>query len=77
MYLYASMLYIYIYIISADLLLGLLIGIPVLKNLKVKPWERIVWWVSLIIYLVAVMFAVCWNAFYPGFPPTDWKPCCD
>ncbi len=57
-------------------LTGLLIGIPALKNIDVKPWERVVWWVALIVYLVGFLFAAAWNAFYPGFPETDWTPCC-
>jgi rhomboid-related protein 1/2/3 len=55
---------------------GLLIGIPVLKNIHVKPWERVVWWVALIVYLLCLVFAILWNAFYPHFPETDWRPCC-
>ncbi len=47
-----------------------------LKNIDEKPWERVVFWVSLAIYLVGFLFAVAWNAFYPGFPKTDWSPCC-
>ena len=55
---------------------GLLIGIPVLRNLDEKWWEKIVWWVALVAYLACVLFAVFWNAFYKGFPETDWSPCC-
>ena len=56
---------------------GLLIGIPVLKNIDEKPWERVVFWVALVIYLLGFLFAAAWNAFYPGFPETDWSPCCE
>lgn len=59
---------------------GLLLGIPVLKNIDQKPWETIVFWIALIVYLVAVIFAILWNAFWPAsgepmqFPLTDWTP---
>ena len=51
-------------------------GIPVLKNIDVKPWEQILFWISLIVYSLFIIFAVAWNCFYPGFPETDWRPCC-
>lgn len=61
----------------AGLAAGILIGIPVLKNFSVKPWEKILWWISLVIYLVLVLFAVCFNGFYTSYyPKTDWRPCC-
>lgn len=61
----------------AGLVAGILMGIPVLKNFHVKPWETILWWIALVVYLVLVLFAVCWNGFYPNYyPPTDWRPCC-
>ena len=59
---------------------GLLLGIPVLKNIDQKPWETVLFWIALIVYLVAVIFAILWNAFWPTseasahFPITDWTP---
>ena len=54
----------------------MLVGIPVLKNIDVKPWEEILWWIALIVYCVFVIVAVAFNLFYPGFPDTDDRPCC-
>ncbi|XP_064649716.1 rhomboid-related protein 2-like [Lineus longissimus] len=58
------------------ILAGLLVGIPTLKNLDVKQWERVLFWVALIVYICLVIFAVLWNAFYPDFPAMNWTPCC-
>ncbi|XP_013403003.1 rhomboid-related protein 2 [Lingula anatina] len=55
---------------------GVLMGTVALKNLEKKPWELKVWWISLVIYLLLVSFALFWNSLYPGFPGTDWTPCC-
>lgn len=60
----------------AGLLAGILLGIAVLRNIEVLLWENIVWWVSLSAYLLLLLFALLWNAFYPNYPSTDWKPCC-
>ncbi|XP_074653793.1 rhomboid-related protein 2-like [Tubulanus polymorphus] len=57
-------------------LAGLLVGIPVLRNLEVKPWEKVVWWIALIVYCLLVIFALLWNGLYTGFPEPDWTPCC-
>ena len=55
---------------------GVLVGIPVLKNIDVKPWEEVLWWVALVAYLVFVVIGVLFNVFYPGFPDPDMRPCC-
>ncbi|XP_062602053.1 rhomboid-related protein 2-like isoform X2 [Saccostrea cucullata] len=55
---------------------GLLIGVPLLKNVNVLPWERKLGWVSLIIYLTFVAFAMFFNGLYDGYPETDWTSCC-
>ena len=55
---------------------GVLVGIPVLKNIDVKPWEQVLWWVALVAYLVFVVIGVVFNVFYPGFPDPDMRPCC-
>lgn len=47
---------------------GLLIGIPVLKNIDEKPWEKIIFWISLIIYLLCVVAGVLFNWLYKGYP---------
>ncbi|VDK35040.1 unnamed protein product [Dibothriocephalus latus] len=49
-------------------LAGLLVGIPLLRNLHEKPWERICFWVSLSIMTACLVFAIFWNIFWPGYP---------
>jgi len=34
---------------------GLLLGLVVLRNLQVKRWERVVWWLCLILFLALLM----------------------
>lgn len=46
---------------------GLLVGIGVLRNLKVRPWEKKLWLVSIIIYAVFIFVAIVWNAFFPDY----------
>jgi len=50
-------------------LAGLLMGIVVLRNFKLREWERIVWWIALVGYILLVIAAIIWNLAYPGFPP--------
>ena len=42
-------------------LAGLLVGIFVLDNRRVRTWEPIVQWISLTIFLLMVIFAIIWN----------------
>lgn len=58
------------------LLAGLFLGIAVMKNIRVKPWEKTVGWVTLAVFLVFISFAVFFNGLYKGYPDTDWTPCC-
>lgn len=46
---------------------GLLMGIVVLRNFKTKGWERVVWWIALIGFLLLVTLCVLWNIFYPQY----------
>ena len=55
---------------------GLLIGISVLKNIDEKPWERIVWWMAIVVYGICFFVACGFNALYSKYPETDWSPCC-
>lgn len=55
---------------------GVLIGIPVLKNIDRLPWERVLWWVCLVVYLLIMTMGILFNIFYEGYPPTDWRKCC-
>jgi rhomboid-related protein 1/2/3 len=43
---------------------GIMLGILVLRNFKKRPWERVVWWISLIGFGILLAFAVFFNAFY-------------
>lgn len=40
---------------------GLLVGINVLRNLKQRRWEKVVWWLSLTLYLLLMAVTVVWN----------------
>jgi len=58
---------------AAGAVAGLLVGIKVLRNLKVYKWENVVWYTSLALYVVLMLTAICWNIFYPGFfPPAKY-----
>ncbi|XP_064616451.1 rhomboid-related protein 2-like [Liolophura sinensis] len=58
------------------LMAGLLLGVPVLRNINELPWEKTLGWVTLAIYLAGVLVAVLFNGLYKGYPLTDWSPCC-
>lgn len=51
---------------------GLLLGIPVLKNIKRLEWEKTLGWVTLAVYLAFVAFAILFNTLYKDYPPIDW-----
>ena len=55
---------------------GVLLGIPVVRNLHKRPWEEILFWVGLALYFVAAAFGILFNMFYPDYPDTDWRACC-
>ena len=52
---------------AAGAAVGLLLGIVVLRNLRVKMWERVVWWFSLLLFLGLFLAAIVWNAINIGF----------
>ena len=52
---------------------GFLVGIYVLRNLKVYPWERVLWWVSFVLFNVLIVSAILWNVFYQSYFPVQ-KP---
>lgn len=58
------------------LVTGCLIGVSVMKNINIRPWERTVARVMLGVYILAVCFCVLFNGLYKGYPPADMKPCC-
>ena len=41
---------------------GLLLGIIILRNLRVHTWERVLWWISLLTLLALFLVAIVWNA---------------
>ena len=47
---------------AAGAAVGLLLGIVVLRNLRVKTWERVMWWFSLLLFLGLFMAAIVYNA---------------
>ncbi|CAL1534822.1 unnamed protein product [Lymnaea stagnalis] len=55
-------------------LAGLMLGIVILKNVNTLTWEKNLGWVTLAVYLAFVAFCCLFNAFYDGYPETDWKP---
>lgn len=48
---------------------GLLVGIGVLRNLKVRPWERKLWWCAVTLYFLLMGSGVFFHLFY-----SDWFP---
>jgi len=51
----------------AGAIAGLLVGINILRNLDVKPWERKVWWASIVLYTALMLVAIIWNAAFPSY----------
>jgi len=51
---------------AAGAVVGLLLGIVVLRNLRVKTWERVMWWFSLLLFLGLFLAAIVWNAVIIG-----------
>lgn len=43
---------------------GLLVGIGVLRNLKVRPWERALWWIAVTMYVVLMLTGISIHIFY-------------
>jgi len=66
------------YVWDADCLCaGLLVGIPVLKNFKVYPWERKALVFAVCVYVILVITSISVNIITPArYPVTDWRPCC-
>ncbi|XP_043485829.1 rhomboid-related protein 2-like isoform X2 [Polistes fuscatus] len=51
----------------AGALAGLLVGINVLRNLEVRTWEKVIWWVSIVTYTILMTAAILWNILYPSY----------
>ncbi|KAL4217875.1 Rhomboid-related protein 2 [Mactra antiquata] len=58
------------------LLTGLLLGIPVMKNINILSWEKKIGWLTLGLYIIAVIACVLFNGLYPYYPDTDFTECC-
>lgn len=43
---------------------GLLVGIGVLRNLKVRHWERVLWWCAVSLYFLLVLSGIGIHIFY-------------
>ncbi len=42
--------------------LGFLLGIVVLRNLRVLAWERVLWWAAMVAFLALFLTGIIWNA---------------
>lgn len=51
----------------AGALTGVLLGIGVLRNLDVRPWETKLWWSSVIVFGVLIFIAFIWNVAFPDY----------
>lgn len=48
---------------------GLLVGIGVLRNLKVRPWERKLWWCAVTLYFLLMISGISIHIFYKDHFP--------
>ncbi|RZC41427.1 rhomboid-related protein 2 [Asbolus verrucosus] len=48
---------------------GLLVGLNVLRNLEITTTERVVWWISMITYIVLMLIAIVWNLAWSDYFP--------
>jgi len=46
----------------AGAVVGLLLGIIILRNLRIYTWERVLWWCCLVVFLGLLIGAIVWNA---------------
>lgn len=46
---------------------GLLVGIGVLRNLNIRPWEKKLWWVAVTLYVGLMVTGICFHIFYPDY----------
>ncbi|XP_053683799.1 rhomboid-related protein 2 isoform X2 [Sabethes cyaneus] len=51
---------------ASGALAGFLVGIGVLRNLKVNPWERKLWWFAVTIYFLLMGGGIMYHIFYPN-----------
>lgn len=48
---------------------GLLVGINVLRNIRVTRKERVIWWISIVTCSTLMAVAIIWNAAFPSYFP--------
>ena len=54
---------------------GIPLGLLCLVNIREVPRERVMQIISIVVIAAFVIFAVCWNIFYPGYLEPDWGVC--
>ncbi|GAB1597857.1 rhomboid-related protein 2-like [Argonauta hians] len=57
------------------MLAGLLLGVPVMKNINELPWERTLGIVTAVIYAIFSLVAVLINILYNDYPDPTLNPC--
>lgn len=50
---------------------GLLVGIGVLRNLKIRPWERKLWFCAVTLYIVLMVGGICFHFVNPQYFPNQ------
>lgn len=53
----------------AGAIAGLLVGIYILRNLQRESWEKIIWWVSLALFIILMAICIVWNVAFPDYFP--------
>ena len=53
---------------------GLLVGVFILENRRVRSWEPAVQYISLGLFIMFVLFAVIWNIFADSWFPNGYYP---
>lgn len=51
---------------------GLLVGIYVLRNLQVRRWEKKIWWVAIVIYILLMAAGIIINVAIPSYFPVQY-----
>lgn len=53
---------------------GLLVGVFILDNRRVRPWEAAIQYISLGLFIMFVLFTVVWNIFADSWFPEGYYP---
>ncbi|XP_049767356.1 rhomboid-related protein 2-like [Schistocerca cancellata] len=56
----------------AGAIAGLLVGVNILRNLQVKPWEKVLRWTCFVLYFILMIGAIIWNAAFPDYFPVSY-----